>query len=160
MSKTKARSVPPSRDLPLTAQMDDAISVIQQHVTMAMWPLFDGHNIPYIGYYHRVAIHADDSCDRQEAIAYLQSDLQYSRQAVEACIPRQLNAAELAAIATFRHNVGPQYFEQSDVLRWLIDGDAFRIDASWRGWCYVRHNLDARMFQLRKAELRLFHSLD
>lgn len=110
-----------------------------------------------IGYGHTSGVQAGDTCTEEEADIYLQEDLQWAENAVNAQ-KLDINQFQFDALVSFVYNVGVGAFESSTLLKKLKISTAAtsEIETEWKKWKYANKVELKGLVRRRAAEYALY----
>ncbi|MDP1534689.1 MAG: lysozyme [Rubrivivax sp.] len=111
-----------------------------------------------IGYGHTRGVRRGDTCDEEQATAWLREDLGVAERAVRHLVDVPLSQGQFDALTSFVFNVGPSAFGNSTLLRLLNAGDAAGAAGQFKRWNRGADGVLPGLVIRRAAERDLFLS--
>jgi lysozyme len=104
-------------------------------------------------------VNAGDTCTEEQADIYLQEDLQWAENAVNAQNLR-LNQFQFDALVSFVFNVGSGNFQESTLLKVIKANpkDYAAIEEEWKKWKYSKGKVLKGLVRRRAAEYELYRN--
>lgn len=122
---------------------------------LASYP--DVRGIPTIGYGHTGAgVHLGMTCTDDEALSWLQSDIIWAEDRVNAEVHVPLTQHEFDSLVDFVFNCGVGNFDHSTLLRLLNTGDYAHAAKQFEVWDKADGKVVAGLLRRRLAEESLF----
>lgn len=113
-----------------------------------------------IGYGHQITgsdgLSTTSVIDESEGFELLSQDVQTSVNDVLDSVNVDLNVNQLAALISFRYNVGSGNFSSSTLLRLINAGDFDGAAAEFPKWIYANGQVNSGLVSRREAEQNLF----
>lgn len=114
--------------------------------------------IPTIGYGHTKGVKLGDTCTREQAEKWLETDFFTAKQEVKAVVKVPLKENQLDALASFVFNLGARKFSQSTLLKKLNAGDYSGAAAEFDKWVFAGKVKLNGLVKRRASERQLFES--
>jgi lysozyme len=95
---------------------------------------------------------------RQQAITWLQNDVQKAVNAVNASVRVSVTQQDFDSLVDFTYNVGVHAFETSTLLKKLNAGDYAGANAAFKSWVFVKGQVNKGLWNRRQAEQDEFTS--
>ncbi|MBV8190865.1 MAG: lysozyme [Alphaproteobacteria bacterium] len=115
-------------------------------------------SVPWtIGYGHTHGVQPGDTCDRDQAVAWLREDLQWAEAAVNQYVTVPLAQPQFDALVSFTFNLGSGALAQSTLLRLLNDGtDPAQVSPQFLRWNRGPNGPMPGLTRRRAAEKAMF----
>ncbi len=110
-----------------------------------------------IGYGHTAGVKEGDTCTREQADIFLQEDLKWAEDTVNAQ-NLKLGQYQFDALVSFVYNVGSGNFNNSTLLKKLKNSTAATSDleSEWKKWKYANKQVLKGLVRRRAAEWSLY----
>ena len=110
-----------------------------------------------IGYGHTAGVKEGDTCTREQADIFLQEDLKWAEDTVNAQ-NLKLGQYQFDALVSFVYNVGSGNFNNSTLLKKLKNSTAATSDLEneWKKWKYANKQVLKGLVRRRAAEWSLY----
>ncbi len=110
-----------------------------------------------IGYGHTAGVKEGDTCTREQADIFLQEDLKWAEDTVNAQ-NLKLGQYQFDALVSFVYNVGSGNFNNSTLLKKLKNSTAATSDleSEWKKWKYANKQVLKDLVRRRAAEWSLY----
>jgi len=116
----------------------------------------DVGGVPTIGFGHTLGVKMGDFCSHEQALAWLQQDIQKAVNAVNTMVLVPLTQGEFDALVDFVFNAGAGAFEKSTMRRLLNAGDHHGAAEQFERWCHCNGKVVAGLLRRRLAEKAAF----
>lgn len=116
----------------------------------------DQHGIWSIGYGHTAGVHPGMTITREEAAAFLLSDIRTAAGCVNEVISVKLTQPQFDALVDFAFNVGITSFRHSTLLKEINAGKFPQAIAQFNLWDHCGGVVNAGLLRRRKAEATEF----
>lgn len=110
-----------------------------------------------VGYGHTAGVKEGDTCTREQADIFLQEDLKWAEDTVNAQ-NLKLGQYQFDALVSFVYNVGSGNFNNSTLLKKLKNSTAATSDleSEWKKWKYANKQVLKGLVRRRAAEWSLY----
>ena len=113
-----------------------------------------------IGYGHTAGVRPGDTCTKDQALEWLQADVQAVAQAINDDCTYQLDQPEFDALEDFGFNLGVHREENSTLWTKLMAGDLTGAEAEFDKWDMAGNHVVKGLLRRRQAEEQLFKEGD
>ena len=138
---------------------DKGLNLTEREESLRLTAYQDSGGIWTIGYGHTgPEVHAGLVITRQQAITWLQNDVQKAVNAVNANVRVSVTQQEFDSLVDFTFNVGVHAFETSTLLKKLNAGDYAGANAAFKSWVFVKGQVNKGLWNRRQAEQDEFTS--
>ena len=138
---------------------DKGLNLTEREESLRLTAYQDSGGIWTIGYGHTgPEVHAGLVITRQQAITWLQNDVQKAVNAVNASVRVSVTQQEFDSLVDFTFNVGVHAFETSTLLKKLNAGDYAGANAAFKSWVFVKGQVNKGLWNRRQAEQDEFTS--
>ena len=131
-------------------EREEALRLVAYQDQGGVWTIGYGHTGP--------EVHAGLVITRQQAITWLQNDVQKAVNAVNASVRVSVTQQEFDSLVDFTFNVGVHAFETSTLLKLLNAGDYAGANAAFKNWVFVKGQVNKGLWNRRQAEQDEFTS--
>lgn len=144
----------------MTTMNEAGLSLLREYEGCRLQAYLDAGGIPTLGYGHTRGVRLGQTCDQEQADAWLMEDAQAALDGVLAHVRVPLNENEASACAVFAFNCGIANFAKSSICRLINAGDKSGTARAFMLWDKARVN--GRLVSLpglqrrRAAEAHLF----
>lgn len=111
-----------------------------------------------LGYGHTAGVKEGDTCNPDQALAWLQNDAQGAAACVNAATKVILTQNQFDALASLVFNIGCHNFDGSGLLKTLNAGDYQGASRHFSAWNKANGTILAGLSRRRQAEMELFLS--
>ena len=138
---------------------DKGLNLTEREESLRLTAYQDSGGIWTIGYGHTgPEVHAGLVITRQQAVNWLQNDVQKAVNAVNANVRVSVTQQEFDSLVDFTFNVGVHAFETSTLLKKLNAGDYAGANAAFKSWVFVKGQVNKGLWNRRQAEQDEFTS--
>lgn len=100
------------------------------------------------------------TCTREQAARWFKNDLEWAEEAVNKNVKVPLSQNQFDALVSFIYNVGASAFRNSTLLRELNESDYIEAANQLLRWKYDNGRMIEGLLNRRKAEKKLFETVD
>jgi lysozyme len=111
-----------------------------------------------IGYGHTAGVKEGDTCTQEEAEAFLEQDMNWAVNCVNALVTVPLSQGEFDALVDFSFNLGYGSLQHSTLLRKVNDGDLADAANEFEKWDHAGGQVVAGLLRRRIAEKQEFQN--
>lgn len=116
----------------------------------------DGNGVWTLGFGHTEGVRKGDTCTLDEAIAWLNHDLETADEAVGRLVMVPLTQNQYDALVSLCYNIGQGNFGSSTCRRLLNAGDYAGASDAILMWNKIAHQISPGLVRRRLAEQKLF----
>jgi lysozyme len=116
----------------------------------------DQHGIWSIGYGHTAGVHPGMTITKEEAAAFLLSDVHIAAECINEVVKIKLTQPQFDALVDFAFNVGITNFRHSTLLKEINAGKFPQAIAQFKLWDHCGGVVNAGLLRRRKAEAAEF----
>jgi lysozyme len=131
-------------------EREEALRLIAYPDQGGVWTIGYGHTGP--------EVHAGLVITREQAITWLQNDVQKAVNSVNTHVRVSVTQQEFDALVDFAFNVGVHAFETSTLLKLLNAGNYAGANAAFKSWVFVKGQVNKGLYNRRQAEQDEFTS--
>jgi lysozyme len=116
----------------------------------------DQRGIWTIGYGHTAGVHPGQTITQEEAVAYLDFDIQTAIRCVNQAVTIKLTQSQFDSLIDFAFNIGSTSFRHSTLLKEINAGKFPKAIAQFNLWDHCGGVVNAGLLRRRKAEAAEF----
>lgn len=132
------------------------LALLKGHEGCRLKAYLDTGDVWTIGYGHTHGVKAGDTCNADQALAWLDEDADTAERAVNQLVTTALTQNQFDALASFVYNIGRPEFFTSTLLRKLNAGDYTGAAAQFGRWIYDNGKIVNGLVARRADERDLF----
>ena len=138
---------------------DKGLNLTEREESLRLTAYYDSGGVITNGFGHTGPdVFPGQVITRQQAITWLQNDVQKAVNAVNASVRVSVTQQEFDSLVDFTYNVGVHAFETSTLLKKLNAGDYAGANAAFKSWVFVKGQVNKGLWNRRQAEQDEFTS--
>lgn len=134
----------------------NGFALTEKHEGLRLQAYRDTGNVWTIGYGHTKGVKSGDTITKDQAVAFLNSDVKEAADAVNGLVTIPITQNQFDALVDFTFNVGRDAFSTSTLLKYLNTGDYKGAGLQFQRWKYDNGKIEPGLVARRADETALF----